>query len=97
MKKKKKVLTKKQKIIITCVTAFVFIIILGVALTPTKKKSKQVDTKTVQENLNKDLTTVQEVVAYLESTYISMEDSKVEDYDTALDGRCRYTREQGEV
>ena len=96
MKKKKKVLTKKQKIIITCVTAFVFIIILGVALTPTKKKSKQVDTKTVQENLNKDLTTVQEVVAYLESTYISMEDSKVEDYDTDIYVSFKYPLYQGE-
>ncbi len=96
MKKKKKVLTKKQKIIITCVAAFVFIIILGVALTPTKKKSKQVDTKTVQENLNKDLTTVQEVVAYLESTYISMEDSKVEDYDTDIYVSFKYPLYQGE-
>ena len=96
MKKKKKILTKKQKIIITCIAAFVFIIILGVALSPTKKKAKQVDTKTVQENLNKDLTTVQEVVAYLESTYISMEDSKVEDYDTDIYVSFKYPLYQGE-
>lgn len=84
MKKKKKILTKKQKIIITCIAAFVFIIILGVALSPTKKKEKTIDTKTIQENLNKELTTVQEVVAYLESTYISMEDSKIEEYDSDI-------------
>lgn len=96
MKKKKKVLTKKQKIIITCIAAFVFIIIVGIALTPTKKKEKPVDTKTIQEDLNKNLTTVQEVIAYYESTYISMEDSKVEGYDSDIYVSFRYNLYQGE-
>lgn len=96
MKKKKKILTKKQKIIITCIATFVFIIIVGIILMPTKKKTKPVDTKTIQENLNQNLTTVQEVVAYLESTYISMEDSKVEGYDSDIYVSFKYSLYQGE-
>lgn len=95
-KKKKKILTKKQKIILTCVAVFLFIIILGIALTPTKRKQKPVDSNTIQQNLNTNLTTVQEVIAYLESTYISMENSKEEDYDTDIYLSFKYSLYQGE-
>ncbi len=79
-KKKRKVLSKKEKIIIFCAGALAFLIILSLALMPTKKNNKEkVNPEDI--DLNKDLETVQDVVEYLESDFISMEDSKTDGYD----------------
>lgn len=96
MKKKKKTLTKKQKIILICLFTFAFIVILGIALMPTKRRETAVNNKVNQEKLNTQLTTVQEVITYLESTFISMEDSKEEGYDTDIYVSFKYPLYQGE-
>lgn len=79
-KKKRKVLSKKEKIIIFCVGAVAFLIILSLALMPTKRKNNEkINSEDI--DLNQSLETVQDVVEYLESEFISMEDSKTEGYD----------------
>ncbi len=79
-KKKRKVLSKKEKIIIFCAGIIVFLIILSLILMPTKRSNKEkINPEDI--DLNQSLETVQDVVEYLESEFISMEDSKTEGYD----------------
>ena len=78
-KKKRKVLSKKEKIIIFCAGIIVFLIILSLILMPTKRSNKEkINPEDI--DLNQSLETVQDVVEYLESEFISMEDSKTEGY-----------------
>ncbi len=88
--KKKKRLTKKEKIILIISGTFAFLIILGVAMLPTKIKQKPEETKT-NENLSKELTNIEEIVTYLESTFISSEDSKKEGFDTDIYVSFKYS------
>jgi len=79
-KKKKSVLKPKEKMFIIIVGFIMFILILGIALMPTRKK--KVNNQIIDPtDLNRDLTTVQEVVEYLEATYISTENSKTNGYE----------------
>ena len=79
-KKNRKVLSKKEKIIIFCAGIIVFLIILSLILMPTKRSNKEkINPEDI--DLNQSLETVQDVVEYLESEFISMEDSKTEGYD----------------
>lgn len=78
-KKKKSVLKKKEKIIIVIAGVLLFIITLGVALMPTRKQTKNQTTNST--DLNRDLTSIREVVEYLEATYISTENSKTSGYE----------------
>lgn len=79
-KKKKKQLTKKEKTILICLGALAFLLILGIAMMPTKIKQTPQE-NTVNEDLNKNLTSIEEIVTYLEGNFISMEDSKTEGYE----------------
>lgn len=78
-KKKKSVLKKKEKIMIVIAGVLLFIITLGVALMPTRKQTKNQTTNST--DLNRDLTSIREVVEYLEATYISTENSKTSGYE----------------
>lgn len=78
-KKKKSNLTKKEKRILIIAAIVVFILILGITLFPTHRSNKQ-DTTNIKD-LNANLTTVKDVIEYLESTYISMDSSKEDGYD----------------
>ena len=78
-KKKKSVLKKKEKIVIVIAGVLLFIITLGVALMPTRKQTKNQTTNST--DLNRDLTSIREVVEYLEATYISTENSKTSGYE----------------
>lgn len=89
-KKNKKILTKKEKIILIISGTFAFLIILGVAMLPTKIKQKPEETK-ANENLSKELTNIEEIVTYLESTFISSEDSKQEGFDTDIYVSFKYS------
>lgn len=77
--KKKSVLKKKEKIMIIIAGVLLFIVTLGVALMPTRKQTKNQTTNST--GLNRDLTSIQEVVEYLEATYISTENSKTSGYE----------------
>ena len=88
-KKKRKVLSKKEKIIIICAGALAFLIVLSLALMPTRKnKREKINPEDI--DLNKSLETVQDVVEYLESDFISMEDSKTEGYDIDIYVNFKY-------
>lgn len=96
MKKNKKgKLTKKEKIILIALAIVAFILILGIALMPTRNKSTKIE-KDMQD-INRELTSVQEVVEYLESTYISMDDSKEEGYDYDIYVNFKYNLYEGET
>lgn len=77
--KKKSVFKKKEKIMIIVAGVLLFIITLGVALMPTRKQNKNQNINST--DLNRDLTSIQEVVEYLEATYISTEKSKTSGYE----------------
>lgn len=79
-KKKKKQLTKKEKTILICLGTLAFLLILGIAMLPTKTKQASKE-NTINEDLTQDLTSVEEIVKYLEATLISIEDSKQEGYE----------------
>lgn len=88
-KKKRKVLSKKEKIIIICAGALAFLIVLSLALMPTRKnKREKINPEDI--DLNQNLETVQDVVEYLESDFISMEDSKTEGYDIDIYVKFKY-------
>ena len=88
-KKKRKVLSKKEKIIIFCAGALAFLIVLSLALMPTRRnKREKINPEDI--DLNKSLETVQDVVEYLESDFISMEDSKTEGYDIDIYVNFKY-------
>ena len=88
-KKKRKVLSKKEKIIIICAGALAFLIVLSLALMPTRKnKREKINPEDI--DLNQNLETVQDVVEYLESDFISMEDSKTEGYDIDIYVNFKY-------
>ena len=46
---------------------------------PTRKRNNQ-EQKTNNTDLNRELSSVQEIVEYLEATYVSTEDSKASGY-----------------
>lgn len=78
-KKKKSFLTKKQKAIII-IFSIILLILFILALIPLSNKKTQ--TKPIdKEDLNRELTTIQEVIEYLESTYIKEEKSVETGYD----------------
>lgn len=79
MKKKKKLLTKKQKriLIIIGVIILISLIIILIPLSNREHKNEEINAN----ELGRKLTTIQEVVEYLESTYIREEESNEEGYD----------------
>lgn len=79
--KKKSVLKKKEKIAIVIAGILGFIIILGLASMPTKRVNKNNQIPTNNNDLNRELSSIKEIVEYLEATYISTEDSKTDGYD----------------
>lgn len=94
--KKKSVLKKKEKVALAVAGVLLFVIILGISLMPTRKENKQ-EQKVNSNDLNRELSTVQEVVEYLEATYISSEDSKVDGYDTDIYVNFPYNLYEGEI
>lgn len=95
-KKKKGVFTKKEKIMLVIGGILLFIIILGITLMPTRKNSKN-NTTANSTDLNRDLTTIQEVVEYLEATFISSETSKTEGYDIDIYVSFPYNLFEGDI
>ncbi len=95
-KKKKSVLKPKEKMCIIIVGVIVFILILGIALMPTRKK-KVTNQITDPNDLNRGLTTVQEVVEYLEATYISTENSKTNGYEIDIYVKFPYNLYEKEI
>lgn len=93
-KKKRKVLTKKEKIILTCLGTFAFLIIAGVAMLPTKIKQTE-NNNIKNEDLRKELTGIEETVTYLEGTLLSMENSSKEGYETDIYVSFKYNLYDG--
>ena len=79
--KKKSVLKRKEKIAIAIASILGFIIILWLALMPTRRVTENKQKTNNSTDLNRELTSVQEIIEYLEATYISTEDSKTDGYD----------------
>ena len=92
--KKKGVLKRKEKIALSIAGVVLFIIILGIVMMPTRKGKEQ---KVNNNDLNRELYSVREVVEYLEATYISSEESKVEGYNTDIYVNFPYNLYEGEV
>lgn len=93
-KKKRKVLSKKEKMIITIIGILAFILIVALAMLPTK--IKETGTSSDDETtLDRELETVQEVVEYLESTFISMKTTTVDGYDTDIYVSFKYNLFEG--
>ena len=95
-KKKRKVFSKKEKIIMISLGILAFILILGIILMPTKIKNVNNQVAN-NEDLNRELTTVQDVVEYLESTFISMEESKTDGYDLDIYVNFKYDLYEGNI
>ncbi len=94
--KKKGVLKKKEKIALAIAGIILFVIILGISLMPTRKRNNQ-EQKTNNTDLNRELSSVQEIVEYLEATYISTEDSKASGYDIDIYVNFPYNLYEGEI
>ena len=77
MKKKKKLLTKKQKriLIIIGVIILISLIIILIPLSNREQQNEEINSN----SLDRELKTIQELVEYLESTYIREEESNEED------------------
>ncbi len=82
--KKKNFLTKKEKRIFIGLGILLIIFILIIILLPTGEKQTQLQQPTVSQDLNQELTTVKEVVEYLESTYLYEEPSTENGYETDI-------------
>lgn len=95
-KKKRKVFSKKEKIIMICLGILAFILILGVALMPTRMKNTN-NTATNNTDLNRELTSVQDVVEYLESTFLDMKESETEGYDLDIYVSFKYNLYEGDL
>ena len=79
MKKKKKVLTAKQIIIILSTMILGFIVIVSLSLSVTKRiKNQNIQT---EYEINQELTSIKQVVEYLESRYYYEEKSNTNGYD----------------
>ena len=89
MKKKRKISKKNKKIIIITIIIVVFLLIL--VLVSTRNKTSQEENK-VEDNtqLSQSLKSVEEVVKYLESAFISMSDSNVDGYDLDINVVFKY-------
>ncbi len=94
--KKKGVLKKKEKIALAIAGIILFVIILGISLMPTRKRNNQ-EQKTNNTDLNRELSSVQEIVEYLEATYVSTEDSKASGYDIDIYVNFPYNLYEGEI
>lgn len=94
-KKKKKQLTKKEKTILICLGTLAFLLILGIAMLPTKTKKIQKE-NTSQEDLSQNLTSIEEIVTYLEATFISTEDSKQGGYEKDINVSFKYNLYENE-
>lgn len=88
-KKKKKKFSRKEKIKIICLSIVVFIIVLLLSLLPTRINEKEKNNPE-EIDFNQSLTTVEDVVEYLENDFISMEDSKTEGYDIDIYANLKY-------
>ena len=78
-KKKRKVLKIEQKILIICMAIVVFLIILALCLLGTQRSDKITQSK--EYKVDQELTSIRDVIEYLESTYYSEGKSDVNDYD----------------
>lgn len=94
--KKKGVLKKKEKIALAIAGIILFVIVLGISLMPTRKRNNQ-EQKTNNTDLNRELSSVQEIVEYLEATYVSTEDSKASGYDIDIYVNFPYNLYEGEI
>lgn len=63
---------------------------------PTRKRNNQ-EQKTNNTDLNRELSSVQEIVEYLEATYVSTEDSKASGYDIDIYVNFPYNLYEGEI
>ena len=101
MKKKKKVkLTKQQKRIFIILSGVVFIMILVLSLVISPKKKQIQEEERLREekqDINRDLTTIQDVVEYLESIYFYEEESGHAEYDidVILSFKCDLYEQDG--
>ena len=95
-KKKRKVFSKKEKIVMISLGILAFILILGITLMPTKIKNVNNQVAN-NEDLNRELTTVKDVVEYLESTFISMEESKTDGYELDIYVNFKYDLYEGNI
>ena len=93
--KKKGVLKKKEKIALAIAGIILFVIILGISLMPRKRNNQE--QKTNNTDLNRELSSVQEIVEYLEATYVSTEDSKASGYDIDIYVNFPYNLYEGEI
>ena len=89
MKKNKKNSKKNNKIIVITVIIVIFILIL-VLISVNKNTTQEENTLQDNSSLNQNLTSVEEVVKYLESTFISMYDSKTDGYDLDINVVFKY-------
>ena len=82
MKKRKKrsVLSKKEKLFLIIGAIVIFLVILATVLT-IGNKGKPIIGGSNSDEINEVLTTVEDTVAYLESSFISMSDSNTNGYD----------------
>lgn len=94
MKKKKSILSKKEKLIIFVIPVIALLIIILITMSFTKKVSKE--NKNSENDLNQELTTVKQVVEYLEGKYISMSDSSEDGYDLDIFVEFRYNLYEGD-
>lgn len=89
MKKNKKNSKKNNKIIVITVIIVIFILIL-VLISVNKNTTQEENILQDNSSLNQNLTSVEEVVKYLESTFISMYDSKTDGYDLDINVVFKY-------
>ena len=96
MKKKKSLLSKKEKLIIVCIAVISFIIILGIVLTIGKSNEMNGNNET-KTDVNQQINSIKYVVEYLESDFISLENSNANGYDLDIYVSFRYNLYEGDI
>lgn len=96
MKKKKSLLSKKEKIIIVCAFVISFIIVLSLILTIGKNNGRSEEKKD-NTNVSKQTNSVKDVVTLLESDFISIENSNTDGYDLDIYVSFKYNLYNGDV
>ena len=94
-KKKRKILSGKEKLIIICIATISFLIILAIVLMLGKNK-EIVGNNESNTDLSSEINSVKAVVELLESEFISMENSTTNGYDLDIKVSFKYNLYEGE-
>lgn len=89
-KKKRSVFSKKEKLMLIGVAVVVLLVIILIATSFTKKVKDEKQQAANSSDLSRQLTSVEELIEYLESSFVSMSESSVNGYDLDINLVFKY-------